>query len=247
MAAWTWASWGWMEGVGCWRPRPGSDDPLLNSEPWWPRESSSSPERAVPGPKTSAHQCFYPLVSAAGPGWKNRSCFSASHLGSSLLTFLNGRDLDTSAFQTERQGQGLCPGVSVGLGSMDDTRTPSLTSYITGRYPLRIKEGGSRGNTCSGLLRIGVGRGAAVKGKTLTPAVRGQQRGHPKASLGTTVTSSTQALCGETGLSLALGRSSTWGPRRSHPHPIHFLPGSGASLTSLPLPTQPEGRGATPC
>lgn len=124
-------------------------------------------------------------------GWtrlENRSRFSASDLGSSLLTFLNGRDLDTSAFQSEGQGQGLCPGLSVGLDSMDNTRTPSLTSYTT-VHPLRIKEGGSRGDTCSGLLSIGVGRGAAVKGKTLTPAVRCQRRGDPKASPGATVTS----------------------------------------------------------
>lgn len=152
------------------------------------QESSSSPETAVPGPRTAEPQHLHSQRSAAGPGWKNRSRFSASDLGSSLLTFLNGRDLDTSAFQSEGQGQGLCPGLSVGLDSMDNTRTPSLTSYTT-VHPLRIKEGGSRGDTCSGLLSIGVGRGAAVKGKTLTQAVRCQRRGDPKASPGATVTS----------------------------------------------------------
>lgn len=39
-----------LGGVGCWQPRPGSDDALLDSEPWRLRESSSSPEKAVPGP-----------------------------------------------------------------------------------------------------------------------------------------------------------------------------------------------------
>lgn len=39
-----------LGGVGCWRPRPGSNDALLDSEPWWFREFSSSPEKAVPGP-----------------------------------------------------------------------------------------------------------------------------------------------------------------------------------------------------
>lgn len=96
------------------------------------QESSSNPEKAVPGPRTAGPQRLPSQRSAAGPGWENRSRFSASHLGSSLLTFLNGRDLYTSAFQSEGQGQGLCPGLSVGLDGMDNTRTPSLTSYTTG-------------------------------------------------------------------------------------------------------------------
>lgn len=99
---------------------------------WWLGIPAATQRRPSRGPEPQGPQRLPSQRSAAGPGWENRSRFSASHLGSSLLTFLNGRDLYTSAFQSEGQGQGLCPGLSVGLDSMDNTRTPSLTSYTTG-------------------------------------------------------------------------------------------------------------------